>query len=65
MKIPALAARSLLAGLLLAGGSLAVPGGAAAGPGELRVELRDADVAAEPGHLLATVTLSGSALDGG
>jgi len=65
MKIPAVAARSLLAGLLLAGGSLAVPGGAAAGPGELRVELRDADVAAEPGHLLATVTLSGSALDGG
>ena len=42
-----------------------MPGGAAAGPGELRVELRDADVAAEPGHLLATVTLSGSALDGG
>jgi tight adherence protein B len=65
MKIPAVAARSLLAGLLLAGGSLAVPGGAAAGPGELRVELRDADVAAEPGHLLATVTLSGSSLDGG
>ena len=55
----------LLAALLLAGGSLVLAGGAAAGPGELRVELRDADVASEPGHLLATVTLSGSSLDGG
>jgi len=57
--------RSLLAGLLLGGGGLAVPGAAAAGQGELRVELRDADTATEPGHLLATVALSGSAWDGG
>jgi uncharacterized protein YegL len=60
-----MAARSLLAGLLLVGGSPVLPGGAAAGPGELRVELRDADTAARPGHLLATVALSGSAFDGG
>jgi tight adherence protein B len=60
-----MAARSLLAGLLLAGGSPVLPSGAAAGPGELRVELRDADTAAEPGHLLATVALSGSAFNGG
>jgi tight adherence protein B len=60
-----MAARLLLAGLLLAGASPVLPSGAAAGPGELRVELRDADTAAKPGHLLATVALSGSAFDGG
>jgi len=65
MRTRAVACRSLLAGLLLAGGTLAVPGGAAAGQGELRVELRDADTASKPGHLLATVALSGSAWDGG
>jgi len=65
MRTRAVACRSLLAGLLLAGGSLAVPGGAAAGQGELRVELRDADTASKPGHLLATVALSGSAWEGG
>jgi tight adherence protein B len=65
MRTRTVACRSLLAGLLLAGGTLAVPGGAAAGQGELRVELRDADTASKPGHLLATVALSGSAWDGG
>ena len=65
MRAGAVACRSLLAAVLLAGGSLAVPGAAAAGQGELRVELRDADTASAPGHLLATVSLSGSAWDGG
>jgi tight adherence protein B len=65
MRTRAVACRSLLAALLLAGGSLAVPGGAAAGQGGLRVELRDADTASKPGHLLATVALSGSAWEGG
>jgi len=65
MRAGAVACRSLLAAVLLAGGSLAVPGAATAGQGELRVELRDADTASAPGHLLATVSLSGSAWDGG
>jgi len=66
MRSRAVAGRSLLAALLLAGGWLAVPGeGVRAGQGELRVELRDADTATAPGHLLATVSLSGSAFHGG
>ena len=66
MRSRAVACRTVLAALLLAGGWLAVPGeGARAGQGELRVELRDADTATAPGHLLATVSLSGSAFHGG
>jgi tight adherence protein B len=64
----AVAGWSLLAALVLAGGPLAGPAaalGAASGQGELRVELRDADTASAPGHLLATVSLSGSAYRGG
>jgi tight adherence protein B len=61
----AAAGRAAAGGALLAAVLLAAPALAAGGRGDLRVELRDADTAAAPGHLLATVSLSGSAWDGG
>jgi tight adherence protein B len=51
----------LAAGVVLAGVAAACPAPAGAAAGGPRVDLRDADASSRPGHLLATVALSGAA----
>jgi tight adherence protein B len=56
--------RLLLPGLLLAAAAaLLLPGSAVGQPGELKVDLRNPDTTSRPGHVLATVALSGPAWD--
>jgi tight adherence protein B len=56
--------RLLLPGLLLAAATaVLLPGSAVGQPGELKVDLRNPDTNSRPGHVLATVALSGAAWD--
>jgi tight adherence protein B len=56
--------RLLLRGLLLAAATaVLLPGSAVGQPGELKVDLRNPDTTSRPGHVLATVALSGPAWD--
>ena len=56
--------RLLLRGLLLAAATaVLLPGSAVGQPAELKVDLRNPDTTSRPGHVLATVALSGPAWD--
>ena len=56
--------RLLLRGLLLAAATaVLLPSSAVGQPGELKVDLRNPDTTSRPGHVLATVALSGPAWD--